>query len=133
MSNKKGFTLVELLVVVALIAVAASLMYTFFGQALSLYTVQSESADEQANMRQALSAITNKARLTDVSDISCAGGKLTVGDAVFEKKDDKLMTGSAVIARGVAAFDASIDGHLLTVEITNSAGRTLATSLSLGQ
>lgn len=131
--RNKGFTLVELLVVVALIAVAASLMYTFFGQGLSLYTAESESADEQANMRQVMSDITNRFRLTDPADISCSNNVLTVGDDVYRRSGEQILRNSGVIANGISSFTAAISNSVLDIRIESSSGTELETSLSLRQ
>jgi prepilin-type N-terminal cleavage/methylation domain-containing protein len=133
MRRNKGFTLVELLVVVALIAVAASLMYTFFGQGLSLYTAESKSADEQANMRLVLSDITNRARLTDSADISCSNNVLTVGDAVYRRSGEQILRNDGVIANGISSFTAAISDSILDIRIESVAGTKLETSLSLKQ
>jgi prepilin-type N-terminal cleavage/methylation domain-containing protein len=133
MRRNKGFTLVELLVVVALIAVAASLMYTFFGQGLSLYTAESKSADEQANMRLVLSDITNRARLTDSADISCSNNVLTVGDAVYRRSGEQILRNDGVIANGILSFTAAISDSILDIRIESVAGTKLETSLSLKQ
>lgn len=128
----KGFTLVELLVVVALIAVAASLMYTFFGQGLSLYTAESESADEQANMRLVMSDITNRVRL-NTADTSCANNVLTVGDAVYRRSGQQILRNDGVIANGISTFNVTISNSMLDIRIENTAGKALETSLSLKQ
>jgi len=128
----KGFTLVELLVVVALIAVAASLMYTFFGQGLSLYTAESESADEQANMRLVMSDITNRVRLNP-ADTSCANNVLTVGDAVYRRSGQQILRNDGVIANGISTFTVTISNSMLDIRIENTAGKALETSLSLKQ
>ncbi len=129
---RKGFTLVELLVVVALIAVAASLMYTFFGQGLSLYTAESESADEQANMRLVLSDITNKVRLTPTGT-SCANNVLTVGDSVYRRSGQQILRNDGVIASGISSFTVTINDEILDIRIESTAGKALETSLSLKQ
>ncbi len=129
--RKKGFTLVELLVTIALIAVVASLMFTFFGQGLSLYTEETKSADEQMNLRQVLSDITNKVRLADASGISCTSDVLTVDGTTYRRNGQQILRDSAVIANGISAFTASISGGMLNISIQNTAGTLLETSLSL--
>jgi len=130
MNKNKGFTLVELLVVIALVAVAASLMYTFFGQGLSLYTAESESADEQANMRLVLSDITNKVRL-NLAGTSCTGNVLTVGDAVYRRSGQQILRNDGVIASGISSFTVTISNSILDIRIESTAGKALETSLSL--
>ncbi len=131
--NKRGLTLIEVLVASALVAVAALLMYSFFGQGFSLYTKGSESADEQMNLRQAMSDITNKVRVTDKDDISVTGGVLTVGGVSYRLKDGNIQRGNAVIASAIDTFDVSINSGMMSIRIVNKKGTALETSLSLMQ
>lgn len=131
MTNQKGFTLVELLVVVTLIVVAAALMYTFFGQGLNLYVAESESFDNQANIRQVLSDITNKARLTDASAIYCFSDVLIVDDAIYHRNSKQIIKNGNAIANDISGFTVSVSGSILNISITNVAGTQIETSLSL--
>jgi len=127
----KGLTLVELVLVVALIVVVAGLMFTFLGQGLTLFSINTESADEQQNLRQVLSEITNIARLTDSEDISCSSNELTIGSRTYSLTGDEVLRNDAVIARGIIYFEASINNNLLHITIRNNKGSEMSTSLSL--
>ncbi len=130
-SKKRGFTLIEVLLATALVAVVMLLMYAFFGQGFKLYTVESESADAQMNLRQVLSEITNKARLTDPADITYASGVLSVDDDTYMLFDEKIIRNDTAIASGIGAFHVSIENDMLSIEVINTAGTSLSTSLSL--
>lgn len=129
--NKKGFTLVEIIVVIALIAAVSLVMYTLFGQGLKLFTYESEAADRQMNMREVLSDITNKARITDSSSISYSSGTLTIGSNSYLLSGDNIKRNGAVIANGISAFTVSISSGILGITVTNTAGTSISTSLSL--
>ncbi len=130
-TNKKGLTLIELVIVAALLAVVAGLMYGLFGQGLVLYTMNTASAQEQQNMRQVLSEITNRFRLADADSISCIDNVLSIGSDVYKLQSDQILRNDAVIARGMALFEASISAQLLHITIRNEKGAELSTSLSL--
>ncbi len=131
MNNIRGFTLIELLVVIALIAVAASLMYTFFAQGLALYTAESESFSNQETIRQVLSDITNKARLSEPSAISCSGNVLTVDGTVYKLSGSQILKNGHAIAKNISGFTVSVSRSILNVSIADTAGTQLETSLSL--
>jgi prepilin-type N-terminal cleavage/methylation domain-containing protein len=132
MRNKKGFTLVEMILVVSLLAVSALLMYSFFGQGLKLFTYESASADRQMNMREVLSDITNKARLTDSSDITCSSGTLNVGSYAYTLNSGKIKRNGTVISTGISTFTTSInESGILEITVVDTAGTSLTTSISL--
>lgn len=135
MMKKNGFTLVEVVLVAALIAVVAGFMYSFIGQGLTLYSMGNESADEQQSLRQVLSEITNKARLTDAGDISVSANVLTIGSDVYELSDNKIMRNDSTIAYRIAEFEVSLNGttSLLSISIKNTKGTQIQTSLSLAK
>jgi prepilin-type N-terminal cleavage/methylation domain-containing protein len=129
--KKDGFTLIETLIAAALVAVVMLLMYAFFGQGFKLYTVESESADAQMNLRQVLSEITNKARLTDPEDITYASGVLTVGGDTYTLYNEQIVRNETAIASGIHAFNVGITDSILSIEVVNTSGKSIATSLSL--
>jgi prepilin-type N-terminal cleavage/methylation domain len=133
MKNRRGFTLIELLLALSLITVAALLMYSFFGQGLSLYTMETEMAGEQDSLRQVLSDITNRVRLADPSTITYNSGALSIGSAVysFDSAGKEIRRNGATLATGVSAFGVTLTSELLQISITNTAGTVISTSLSL--
>lgn len=130
MSGKKGFTLIEMLIVIALLAAVSLLMYSFFGQGLHLYAAESESADEQLNLRQALSDITNRARLAGPENITYDSGALTVGSYVYTLDGGSIKRNGTAIANGISAFNVSIYTGYVQIEVVNASGKALSTSLS---
>lgn len=134
MSNK-GLTLIELLLTIAILAIAAGLMFTLFGQGLSLYTMETKSADEQQSMRQVLSDITNSARLADADSIKVESNVLTVGDNVYSHSGDQVLKNGTAIADKIALFQVSIDGtkSLLSITVKNTKGKQLQTSITLAK
>lgn len=135
MKNRRGFTLIEVLLTLALIVVVAALMYSFFGQGLTLYTMETESAQEQANLQQVLSDITNRVRLADPSSITYANGTLSIGTTTykFDSTDQQILRNGTALATGVSAFNITLGGQLLGISVTSTAGSVVSTSLSLSQ
>ena len=131
MNRTRGLTLIEVIVGLALIVAAAMLMYSFFGQGFSLYTAETASADDQMNMRQAMSDITNIVRITDASQISVSSGVLTVGTRKYSLSGGNILRDSSVIARKINTFSVSISNNMLDIRIVNTNGTAIETSLSL--
>jgi prepilin-type N-terminal cleavage/methylation domain-containing protein len=130
MKRRRGFTLIEIVVAVALLSVAMLLAYSIFGQGLRLYAEESKSANDQSNVRQVLSDITNKARLTDPEAISY-DGVLHVGSNSYSFEDQTIKRNGASIAKDIASFEVSITGDLLEITITSITGKSISTSISL--
>lgn len=131
MKYKKGFTLIEMLIVVALIAAVSLLMYTFFGQGLNLYTFEANSADQQADLRQVLSDITNRARLTDAASVTCSAGVLNVGSYKYALSGDTVTRNGTVIADNITTFSPTITSGILHIGLANASGESIDTSFSL--
>ena len=123
--------MLEVIITVALVSVTALLMFMFFGQGFNLYTKQSNSADEQMNLRNVVSEITNKVRLTEPENIACESGVLTVYDDTYTLLGDEIIRNDTAIANGIAAFNVSIQNDILSIEVVNTSGTEIATSLSL--
>ncbi len=131
MRSKKGYTFIEVIIVLALISVIGLMMYSIFGQGFRLYAEESKSANEQTNIRQALSEITNNARLTDPGEISYAFGILHVGSESYLFENHSVKRNGVAIAKDIAAFNVTISGGVLDITITGLSGKSISTSISL--
>ncbi|MGE5496205.1 MAG: type II secretion system protein J [Burkholderiales bacterium] len=131
MKNRKGFTLIEMIIVVALVGAVSLLMYSFFGQGFNLYVAESKSADEQTSLRQVLSDITNKSRLTKADQVTADAGLLTIGAYVYRLYGEKITRNGTVIASGIASFSASKTDGLLEIGLKSVSGKSISTSVSL--
>jgi prepilin-type N-terminal cleavage/methylation domain-containing protein len=131
MRNKKGYSLIEMLIVLALISAIGLMMYSIFGQGLSLYAAESKSANEQANMRQALSSITNAARVADPATITFSSGVLHIGSKTYYLENQSIKKSGAAIANDIASFNVAISGGILDITVVNLYGKSISTSISL--
>lgn len=120
-----------MLIVVALVGAVSLLMYSFFGQGFSLYAAESKSADEQTSLRQVLSDITNKSRLTKADEITADAGILTVGTYVYKLDGGKITRNGASIASGITSFSVNKTGDLLEIGLKSASGKSISTSVSL--
>jgi len=135
MRKKRGFTLIELLLALSLIVAVAALMFSFFGQGLSLYTKETASAKEQANLRFVLSDITTRARLADVSTIKVTDGVLSIGSTTysFDSAHQRVLRGDSALATGISAFSVTLNNSKLSIRVTSTGGAAVSTSFSLAE
>lgn len=133
MKDKRGFTLIEVIITLAVMAAVGLLAFSLFGQGFNLYTAESKSAEMQQSMRLILSDITNKVRLTSESDISVSENTLTVDDYVYSFDGTRIIRNSTEVATSVTAFDVSITNGLLEIRIVNNKGTQLSTSIYLSK
>lgn len=133
MKRKRGFTLIEILITLVLVVVVSALMYSFFGQGLTLYTMETESAEEQANLRLVLSDITNRVRLADPAAITYASGVLSIGSTTYtyDNLHQQVLRNGSALATGVSAFRITLSEQLLEISVTSTAGSVVSTSLSI--
>lgn len=130
--NKRGFTLIEVLLAASLVVVVAALMFTFFGQGISLYSDESQLAQEQSGLRRVLSDITNRVRLAP-DTVTVSGTTLTVGSMVYtyDSTNECVKRNGTVLASDVSAFIVQITGTRLDISINSVSGKAVSTSISL--
>lgn len=133
MKDRRGLTLIEVIITLAVMGAVGLLAFSLFGQGFKLYTAESESAELQEDMRLVLSEITNKVRLTDETGISVSENKLTVDDYVYSFDGTRIIRNSSEIATSIAVFDVSITNSLLEIRIVNNKGTELSTSIYLSK
>lgn len=131
MKDKRGLTLIEVIITLAVMGAVGLLAFSLFGQGFNLYTAESESAEMQEDMRLVLSDITNKVRLTNEADISVCENTLTVDDYIYSFDGTRIIRNSSEIATSVTAFNVSITNGLLEIRIVNIKGTELSTSIYL--
>ena len=96
-TNKKGFTIVELVIVIAVIAILAAVLIPTFSNVI-----------EKANKSAALQVAENGLKAAYADDIADGTLDGRIGDAEME------VTGYAVSA-GVASYTVTTNGYTITV------------------
>ncbi len=131
MKNKKGITLLEVIITLGILSVIGLMAFTLFGQGLSLYQTETESADLQDEMRLVLSDITNKVRVAEEADISVATNQLTVNDYTYSLDGNRIIRNSSELATNISFFDVSLADGLLEIRLQNTKGTQISTAIYL--
>ncbi|WP_161993100.1 prepilin-type N-terminal cleavage/methylation domain-containing protein [Sediminibacillus terrae] len=102
MTNNKGFTLVELLAVLALLGLIITLAgsVSWFGQ--KQYTNQLEETKQQSEVRLALKQITKDVRQAD--SLTVTNNQLELDEIVYRLEDGLLLRDGRMVAEGIADF-----------------------------
>ena len=131
MKNKKGITLLEVIITLGILSVIGLMAFTLFGQGLSLYQAETESADLQDEMRLVLSDITNKVRVAEEADISVATNQLTINDYTYSLDGNRIIRNSSELATNISFFDVSLADGLLEIRLQNTKGTQISTAIYL--
>jgi prepilin-type N-terminal cleavage/methylation domain-containing protein len=112
MYKKKGFTLIEVLIVLFILGIVAAVSMDFFISSRKVYSKISDGVDKQANVRIAMEFITRHIRnAKSISLSKDSGGKdvLTIdGDKLYLRYDNilRFKVDSQQIASNITAFNA---------------------------
>ncbi len=128
--RERGYTLLEVMIVVALLAVVVGVGYSIYVMGIRAYTMAVRRMEVQQNVRSAASFIQRRlftAAASDVEERYVNGLKtLKIGNEGFNLKDGTLRVnlnfsnaGSPYnpLAEGISHFDFAIDGKRITVEL----------------
>lgn len=118
--NKKGFTLIEMLVVIAIIAILVSIIVPVVGNS----TTKASAATNAANLRSVSAAVAikyleNPTAYTTGTAITAVNGKLTLVAAGTGTNATPAITLDAPVAKGVKVdtFEV-VAGTQMTIKIT---------------
>lgn len=121
LKQNKGLTLIETLVVVALIAAVTSLGYTFFFTGTRAFDRNIERVDYQQNVRHSISFITRRLLNANADEVVVDNpSSLRIGTETFAFSNSTLRLQGQPFAEGISSFTVSRVGS--TVNLTMSAG-----------
>ena len=111
LKNKKGFTLMEMLIVVAIIVILVAISIPTFSGSLD----SAKEATDDANFRAAEAAAISAAMLGETGDIA-VGMYYDIDDGVFEKDKPKEAYGGAGEAKGKYIKVKTLSGSTVELE-----------------
>lgn len=131
LKNKKGFTLVEMLVSIAIFIIIGSLVSIFIFQGFSLYRSELQSNEDESNVRSTITHIINIMRRTTSDNISVVSNTLNVNGNSYSFDGSHLLLNGNVWVSDISAFSVTSDTQVVNISITSQNGRTISTSYGL--
>jgi prepilin-type N-terminal cleavage/methylation domain-containing protein len=131
--NKKGMTLIELLLALAIVSVVMAAAFTILATGMKTYNIDKNSSIGQGSLRGAMITITKTVRKAPAGAASITGIKvLTVSSKSFTIDSGNLKYGGVVIANNIASIYADYTDAthtVIQVDLTSTDGNTLSTQV----
>ena len=110
LKNKKGVTLIELIVILALISMVLVIAYNLFSPSLRGFKRQTDNVDNQANARRVIRDISQEIRKADPVFLTIdvvENKSISIGDItyVFEGDTNTLLKDGDVFVTGIQSFN----------------------------
>jgi prepilin-type N-terminal cleavage/methylation domain-containing protein len=116
--NRKGFTLVELMIVLALLSVVMMVGFSFFSYSFKSFNAQTDNIDNQSKVRYAISDVTKEIRKVNGLNIIISN-EMDVDGVVYKLQGSTLSKNGNVLVSGIKLFKPSSVGNKITLEITS--------------
>ncbi len=121
MENNKGYSLIEVLIVVALIGVILSLIYSLAPKSFKHFELQREKSDIISDMRLAMSYLTKEIRKSDgvevVNGSLVEDGSLIIDDINFTLENNAFKKGDKTIVDLIKDIKVNKTESNITIEI----------------
>lgn len=130
-NNKKGFTLVEVMVSIAIFAIIGSIISIFIFQGFSLYRSELDSNEDESNIRSAVTSIVNTMRKTTSDQISVELNTLNVNGKSYSFDGSNLLLNGNIWISNISVFSVTSDMQVVNLSVTSEDGRTINTSYAL--
>ena len=115
MNNKKGLTLIELVIVLALIGILSSLLFFPILFSFDNFEKQSNTVNEISTARSTMELLTKEIRKSDKIEVE---GNALVLDTVVYKLDDKaLKKNGQLLFGGIEQLNFTKVGETVTIQV----------------
>ncbi|QUH26660.1 prepilin-type N-terminal cleavage/methylation domain-containing protein [Serpentinicella alkaliphila] len=133
--NNKGLTLLEMMIVLALLSIIMIVGYSIFSYSIKGYYTQTYNVNNQSNVRSAIRDITREIRRADNSNINVSTGSIDIDGIVYSFSGDSLYRNGSQVIKGIKAFNPEKIGNKITLEVIsetkNNREFTLTTEIYL--
>lgn len=125
LQNKKGMTLIEVIVIMVVLTILLGAVYLVFSQSTSTIMKENSRVEIQQNMRQALQYIQRDLRSADQQSVpSLADGCYTINEINYCLETDGVITrGGQAIAYDIQSFVISSEGSGAFVQMESMPDR----------
>lgn len=126
MKNKRAFTLIELILVIALIGIVLSMIFSPIIFSFKNFNNQSEKANVISDARATMDFLTREIRKADPETVDVDDGSLKIGSEHYELEDKILYKrekknekkNEKKVIEGIDNISIKIDADKITIEIT---------------
>ncbi|MFA5535576.1 MAG: type II secretion system protein [Bacillota bacterium] len=116
MKTARGFALVELLVVLAILGVVLAVIFTPISNSFKYFGFQSEKTNIIIDARTAMDYLTREIRKADI--VNTEGNTLILDDIVYRSEEGKLLKGNEIAVEGnYQLFVEAVTSRDIKVEI----------------
>src|SRR5690554_1071819 len=116
--NNKGFSLIELIIAMALVAMVTAVAYGVYISGITSFSRESANVSNQAGVRQALSYISKEIR--KANEVNISGDTLILDGFEYELVDNIIKKDNNNMFYNIAEFSAIKDGTKLKLEIMST-------------
>jgi prepilin-type N-terminal cleavage/methylation domain-containing protein len=131
LKNKKGFTLVELLITIAIFIVIGGIASVFIFQGFNFYRDELSANVDESSVRNGMTQIVNTLHKTTSDKISVSSNQLTVNGKVYSKSGSNITYDGKTVIKNISGFSVTNSSNTIEISITTSEGRTIRTSFAL--
>jgi prepilin-type N-terminal cleavage/methylation domain-containing protein len=89
--NNKGFSMVEVIIVIGLFSIIALIVFNFMGFGLKSFSKSGEMVDDQAMVRLAANTLSDELRTAQNITLEVASPATVVGESVIYLDSDKIL------------------------------------------
>lgn len=116
MKNNKGFTLLELILVLGLVGLVLSLIFSPMILSYNSFNAQNEKTNIISDTRATMDYLTREIRKSD--KIEVIHNRIILDNVVYKLKDKDLLKDDKVVSRGIDRLNITKTDKRLEIEIT---------------
>ena len=116
MKSNRGFSLIELVVVVGLLGIVLTLVFAPIVFSSKSFTVQSEKTSITSDLRYAMDYLTREIRKADVVEV-VYNSTINIDSNVYKIDNKNLMKNGEVVIRGIDRLDIQENSGGIKLEI----------------
>lgn len=129
MKSNRGFSLIELVVVVGLLGIVLTLVFAPIVFSSKSFTVQSEKTSITSDLRYAMDYLTREIRKADVVEV-VDNSTINIDSNVYKIDNKNLMKNGEVVIRGIDRLDIQENSGGIKLEIFKTDKKGVEHSLS---
>lgn len=115
MKNRRGFTLIELVVILGILSIVLSLLFPPVISSFKHFGVQNERTNTISDARTAMDYLTRQIRKSD--EIEVSNNTITMDSVVYRLENRTLLRNDAAVIKGIDDLKINKSGSKIDIEI----------------